>query len=83
MIGRRLRTANKIAKKRYKRKVWNVPEFGCLRKNNTVCSCQMCCNPRRCGWSSGKERLTVQERKFLLTNEDYTDTTVLNLTGRI
>lgn len=28
-----------------------------------ACSCQMCCNPRRSTWTSGKERYTMQERK--------------------
>ena len=63
MIGNRLRKANLIAKKRFKRKFWNVPEPGCLRKNNTVCSCEMCRNPRRCSFTPKKERPTIQERR--------------------
>jgi len=64
MIGHRLRKANLIAKKRYKRGVWGSCEVGSLRKNNTVCSCEMCCNPRRCGWSSGTDKLSIQERRY-------------------
>ena len=63
MIGIRLKKANLIARKRYKRKIWNVPEPGCLRKNNTVCSCEMCCNPRHCSFTPKKERPTIQERR--------------------
>lgn len=70
MIGNRLKKANLIAKKRSRREFWHSPEPGSLRKNNTVCSCEMCCNPRHCGWSSGKEKLTVQERRSP-TVEDF------------
>lgn len=33
------------------------------RDNITVCSCENCRNPRRSGWSSNKDKLTIQERK--------------------
>ena len=61
--GIRLRKANLIAKKRYKRGIWNVPEFGCLRKNNTVCSCQGCRNERTSILTPKHKRPTVQERR--------------------
>ena len=63
MIGKRLRKANLIAKKRFKRKFWNVNEPGYLRKNNTVCSCEMCKNERRSIFSKKTERSTPQERR--------------------
>lgn len=28
-----------------------------------VCLCHMCGNPRRNGWVTGKDKLTIQERK--------------------
>ena len=28
-----------------------------------VCSCDSCCNPRRSGWSKGKYKLTIHERR--------------------
>jgi len=31
------------------------------------CSCSMCCNPRRNGWDTGREALTLQERRQLDT----------------
>jgi len=63
MIGSRLRKANLIAKRRFRRKIWNVPEPGCLRKNNTTCSCEMCCNPRRSKWTPKTKKPTIQERR--------------------
>jgi sensor c-di-GMP phosphodiesterase-like protein len=38
---------------------WHVKNFGYLAKNNTVCSCWMCGNPRK---FFGE--VTAQERKF-------------------
>jgi sensor c-di-GMP phosphodiesterase-like protein len=38
---------------------WHVKSLGYLAKNNTVCSCWMCGNPRK---YFGE--VTVQERKF-------------------
>lgn len=35
------------------------------------CSCDMCGNPRRCGWNSGQWKLTRQEQRALLGDEDY------------
>ena len=63
MLGHRIHKANLIAKKRYNRRFWNVPEPGYLRKNNTVCSCNMCCNPRHSSLTPKKERPTIQERR--------------------
>ena len=31
--------------------------------NFTICSCELCCNPRRTDWTSSKEHLTYQELK--------------------
>lgn len=61
--GQRLSRANHIANKRAKRADgwWAYQHMGEFRKNNTVCSCQMCCNPRHCGWNKIKE--TIQERR--------------------
>jgi len=36
---------------------------GMLLKTPCVCSCSGCGNPRRSGWASKKEKLTIQERK--------------------
>jgi sensor c-di-GMP phosphodiesterase-like protein len=38
---------------------WHVKSLGYFSKNNTVCSCWMCGNPRKYF-----EELTVQERRF-------------------
>lgn len=43
-----------------------------LRDNLAVCSCDMCCNPRHNSWTSGTEKLTIQERKaYFDFSEDY------------
>ena len=42
-----------------------------LRDNLAVCSCSMCRNPRRSDWSSGKERLTIQERRVKSITLDF------------
>lgn len=34
-----------------------------LKDTPHPCSCHMCCNPRRSGWSKGGSKLTLQERK--------------------
>jgi len=69
MNHQRLRKANLLAKKRFK---WwysdldinqEPARFGILRKTNTVCSCQMCRNPRHSVFYSEKEKLTRQERR--------------------
>jgi hypothetical protein len=52
---------NRIILKRYekvKMGQWHVKNPGHLARNNTVCSCWMCGNPRKYF-----EELTVQERK--------------------
>ena len=42
-----------------------------LRRDHiTLCSCEMCRNVRRSGWTSGKEYLTLQERRNL---DNYKD----------
>jgi len=69
MNYQRLRKANLLAKKRFKR--WysdldineEYARLGILRKTNTVCSCQMCRNPRHSVFYSEKEKLTRQERR--------------------
>ena len=41
-----------------------------LKDTPHPCSCNMCCNPRRSGWTRGVGKLTMQERKaFQQTNE--------------
>jgi len=57
---------NRIILKRYervRRGLWYVKGLGYFAKNNTVCSCWMCGNPRK---YFGE--VTVQERKF---NQTY------------
>jgi len=39
-------------------------------RNQKVCSCQMCCNPRKTVLLKGKDRLPIQERKALLRGGD-------------
>jgi len=39
-------------------------------RNQKVCSCQMCCNPRKTVLWKGKDRLPIQERKALLERDD-------------
>lgn len=39
--------------------------------NLKMCSCPMCCNPRRNLWSKARYRLTMQERKALESEEYY------------
>lgn len=34
-------------------------------ENRHPCSCHMCCNPRHSGFHKGKEKMTMQERKFI------------------
>ena len=43
---------------------WHVKELGYLAKNNTVCSCWMCGNPRKFF-----DEVTAQERKFKQAHE--------------
>ena len=69
MIGERLHKANLLARKRYLRGIWGKTSVGRLRKNNTVCSCQMCRNIRRTSWASGKDKLTIQERRAAQIDE--------------
>jgi hypothetical protein len=35
------------------------------RKHRKMCSCNMCCNPRRSKITKGKEKLTQQEKKAI------------------
>lgn len=41
--------------------------------HSKTCSCPMCCNPRRNPWSSGKNKLSKQERKAQLDTEEEMD----------
>lgn len=34
-----------------------------IRDNLKICSCQMCCNPRRSKWLPNDEQKTIQERR--------------------
>lgn len=76
MRGKRLQIANQKALKRFRTIFDNYDKddpacsrlpigkaIGMFRKSNGSCSCEMCRNPRRCGWTSGKEKRTIQERK--------------------
>jgi hypothetical protein len=38
--------------------------------NMQSCSCPMCCSPRSSIYHKGKDKLTMQERKFLEISED-------------
>lgn len=37
-----------------------------LVENRKLCSCEMCCNPRRSDWYKGKGKLTMQEKRAML-----------------
>jgi hypothetical protein len=50
---------NRIILQRLRRRHWHVRSPGRLSKNNTVCSCWMCGNPRKYLGEA-----TVQEKKF-------------------
>lgn len=39
-----------------------------LRNTTKMCNCSICVNPRRSLWSKGKDRLTLQEKKFFESN---------------
>ena len=71
MTGARIHTANLKAKQRLARGIWGKTDIGHLRKNNTVCSCQMCRNPRNSILTPGKEKRTVQERKAPEIQEEW------------
>ena len=61
MIALRRHQRNRIILKRYEKVKmgrWHVKEPGYLAKNNTVCSCWMCGNPRK---YFGE--ITIQEKK--------------------
>ena len=47
--------------------------FKTTRDTGTPCSCSMCGNPRRSGWTKSWHKLTIQERKAKLASEDYKD----------
>ena len=49
---------NRVILERMRRRHWHVKSPGRLSKNNTVCSCWMCGNPRK---YFGK--MTIQEKK--------------------
>ncbi len=65
--ARWLKRAKRIAK------LWSLPSIDdpgwiertarLIRDNRKPCSCHMCCNARRCGYSRGPARLTLQERR--------------------
>jgi|GEM_PF-6563760 len=38
-----------------------------IRDHRSACSCQMCRNPRRSSLNKGKDKLSVQEKRFLRT----------------
>jgi hypothetical protein len=41
----------------------DIKEIGMLAGHGKLCSCDLCCNPRRSEWVPKKERLTMQERR--------------------
>lgn len=41
--------------------------------NIAICSCQMCRNPRHCDWLCKDEKLTMPERKALISYEQQMD----------
>lgn len=69
MLGKRLKKAILIAKKRFKNwypdmDIKNEPNrLGSLRKTNVICSCQMCRNPRHSTFYNQKNKMTIQEQK--------------------
>ena len=82
MLGHRIRKAKQKARKRFKhwypdydpnKPLWvrfdQIAVLGALRKNSTVCSCEMCCNPRRSTFTPKHERPTVQERRAVTIQE--------------
>ena len=63
-------------KRRYHwcRDLINEPEILARAINTpTPCSCWMCCNTRSNPWLPEKEKLTRQERRFILKEKDYYD----------
>ena len=52
---------------------WFLSTSRFLRNTTKTCNCSICINPRRSGWSKAKEKLTLQELKFLesLKNKSY------------
>lgn len=76
MIGKRLQIANQKAKQRFKNILHHYDKdntawgrltigkaVGQFRKYNGACSCEMCRNPRRCSWTSKKNKQTIQEQR--------------------
>ena len=49
-----------------------IKRFVCTHADNlAACSCSMCGNPRRSAFAKGKEKLTLQELRFLEDNDFY------------
>ena len=48
--------------------------------NLCLCSCDVCGNVRRSGWSSGRQGLTIQERRAISNDNEYFEE--LGLTGQ-
>lgn len=80
MLGVRLKKANIIARRRYKRFLaWGQltnydkykHKFGPYRKTNVSCSCSDCGNPRRSWATNNVEKLTKQERRAPNVCEDW------------
>jgi hypothetical protein len=69
MRGLRLIQSNKIAQKHYKNYGFMYHDgsdkryMGMLRKTKVLCSCWMCCNPRKM-YGNGKNGKTIKERKL-------------------
>lgn len=41
----------------------DLKEVGSLANHGKLCSCSLCCNPRRSKYISGEQKFTIQERK--------------------
>lgn len=67
-----LKLAHKLAEKWYPNNPEKVEQAARrLKDNRKPCSCSMCGNPRRSKTVSGKEKLTVQERKVEITQREH------------
>ena len=47
----------------------DIKEIGILARQGKLCSCEMCCNPRRSEWRT--DRRTLQERRNELEYNEF------------
>ena len=67
------RRFEKEKRKKKARKIYHWCEKGEAEKladHLAECSCPMCCNPRRSKLCKGKDKLTIQERKQNLEEDE-------------